>query len=59
MDGYEVANRIRSVPGCSAAVLIALTGYGQSDYRAKAEATGFRSYLVKPVDTSELRKLIA
>jgi PAS domain S-box-containing protein len=59
MDGYEVASRIRSAPGCTAAVLIALTGYGQSEYRAKAEATGFRSYLVKPVDTSELKRLIA
>ena len=59
MDGYEVANRIRSAPACSAAVLIALTGYGQTEYRVRAESAGFHGYLVKPVDTAELEKLIA
>jgi CheY-like chemotaxis protein len=59
MDGYEVASRIRSAPACSAAVLIAITGYGQSEYRLKAVSAGFHGYLVKPVDTAELEKLIA
>jgi PAS domain S-box-containing protein len=59
LDGYQVATQIRSTPACSAAVLIALTGYGQSEYRAKAEMAGFNGYLVKPVDPNELEKLIA
>jgi CheY-like chemotaxis protein len=29
MDGYEVARRLREVPGCQSAVIIAVTGYGQ------------------------------
>jgi len=59
VDGYEVAARIRSVPACSAAILIAVTGYGQSEYRARAVSAGFHGYLVKPLDTAELEKLIA
>jgi CheY-like chemotaxis protein len=58
LDGYEVAARIRSTSACSAAILIALTGYGQSEYRARAESAGFHGYLIKPVDTTELEKLI-
>jgi CheY-like chemotaxis protein len=53
LDGYEVAARIRSTPKCSDITLIALTGYGQREYRARAERAGFHAYLVKPVDTGE------
>jgi CheY-like chemotaxis protein len=59
LDGYEVAARIRSAPACRAAILIALTGYGQSDYRTRAENAGFDDYVVKPVDMAELERLIA
>jgi PAS domain S-box-containing protein len=59
LDGYEVAARIRSTPACRAAILIALTGYGQSDYRTKAENAGFHGYVVKPVDVATLERVIA
>src|SRR5207344_2849122 len=29
MDGYELANRLRQLPGMQCVVLVALTGYGQ------------------------------
>jgi len=58
MDGYAVANSIRSAPGYSA-VLVAITGYGQSEYRARATDAGFQAYLLKPVDPAELEKIIA
>jgi CheY-like chemotaxis protein len=38
LDGYEVAARIRSTPACSDIILIALTGYGQLEYRARADS---------------------
>jgi AmiR/NasT family two-component response regulator len=47
------------MPACNSITLIALTGYGQRQYRAKAEMAGFHGYLVKPVDAGELEKLIA
>ena len=58
-DGYEVAKRIHSAPECGHTILIALTGYGQDEYRKKGELVGFHSYLVKPVDIDELNRLIA
>jgi PAS domain S-box-containing protein len=58
-DGYETASRIRSAPECTHVVLIALTGYGQDEYRRKGDLAGFHGYLVKPVDVDELEKVIA
>jgi signal transduction histidine kinase/ActR/RegA family two-component response regulator len=64
LDGYEVATRIRSASACRATAcratrLIAVTGYAQSEYRTRAEIAGFHGYLVKPVNTAALQKLIA
>jgi CheY-like chemotaxis protein len=50
MDGYEVARRLRTLPGVPTTMkLVAITGYGQEhDLRRVAEA-GFAVHLVKPV----------
>jgi signal transduction histidine kinase/ActR/RegA family two-component response regulator len=57
IDGYEVARRIRARPALRRAVLMALTGYGQSEDRERALAAGFDGYLVKPVEPNELLEL--
>src|ERR1700712_3241564 len=36
MDGYEVAQKLRELPGLRDIRLIAVTGYGRSDDRARA-----------------------
>jgi PAS domain S-box-containing protein len=54
MDGYELARRLREIPGLSALQLIALTGYGQESDRRKSLAAGFQQHLVKPVSTEAL-----
>ena len=53
IDGYEVAQRLRSKLG-QAIVLVALTGYGQPEDRAKAKKAGFNVHLIKPVGLPEL-----
>ena len=53
IDGYEVAQRLRSKLG-RAIVLVALTGYGQPEDRAKAKKAGFDVHLIKPVGLPEL-----
>jgi PAS domain S-box-containing protein len=58
MDGYEVARHLRRKPTTAASLLIALTGYGQTeDYRRSREA-GFDHHLVKPVDPKAVRQLL-
>jgi CheY-like chemotaxis protein len=58
MDGYEVARRLREEPGCQAAVIIAVSGYGQEEDRRRSREAGFDHYLVKPVDFDRLVSLM-
>jgi CheY-like chemotaxis protein len=59
MDGYELASRFAQHPVLKSTRLIALTGYGQAEDRARTAAAGFAAHLVKPVDRDKLRAAIA
>jgi CheY-like chemotaxis protein len=59
MDGYQVAQSIRSLPGMDELILIALTGYGQEEDRRRSAETGFNHHLTKPVDPETLYRLIS
>jgi CheY-like chemotaxis protein len=59
MDGYELAQRIRSLPEGERIRLVALTGYGQSADRSAAEHAGFDEHLVKPVDALSLERALS
>jgi signal transduction histidine kinase/CheY-like chemotaxis protein len=54
MSGYELARRVRAHPNGAACLLIALTGYGQSDDVAQALRNGFAAHLAKPVPADVL-----
>ena len=58
MDGYEVARRIRQEPWGSTAILVAITGWGQTEDKDLSRESGFDHHLVKPVDHDHLLKLI-
>jgi two-component system CheB/CheR fusion protein len=58
MDGYQVAARLRQLPDTRAALLIALTGYGQDRDRRRAAEAGFDQHLTKPVDHPMLLRLL-
>lgn len=58
LDGYEVCRRVRAL-GLPDLRIVAMTGYGQERDRALAHAAGFDKHAVKPVDFTELRRLIA
>lgn len=49
LDGYTLAKRIRQTPWGRRAVLIAVTGWGQSEDRRRAQDAGFDHHLTKPV----------
>jgi CheY-like chemotaxis protein len=58
MDGLEVARRLREMPAMAAALLIAVTGWGQEADRRQTQQAGFDHHLVKPVDAGALRELL-
>jgi signal transduction histidine kinase/ActR/RegA family two-component response regulator len=57
MDGYEAARLIRQRPETRRTVMIALTGWGQTDARRRTTEAGFDHHLIKPVDFSAILKL--
>ncbi|MGE5526745.1 MAG: ATP-binding protein, partial [Rhodospirillaceae bacterium] len=59
MNGYEVAERLRALPGGEQATLIALTGWGGEEERTRAFAAGFDHHLTKPVSTEDLQELLS
>ena len=58
MDGFELAQQLRSRPETASATLIALSGYAQEEDRRRARESGFDHHLVKPVDPETLTHLL-
>jgi signal transduction histidine kinase len=58
MDGFELAGRVRELPGLGALKLIAITGYGQETDRDRTRSAGFDAHMVKPVDMAALEVLL-
>ena len=56
-DGYEVAREVRSDPACDHMLLVALTGYGQSEDRRKSKEAGIDEHLVKPPSIDQVRSV--
>jgi signal transduction histidine kinase len=59
MDGCAVAAELRRDPATAAARLIAVTGYGQEEDRRRCREAGFDLCLTKPVDPTQLERLLA
>ncbi len=57
-DGYEVARRLRQQRPDGSTRLIAITGYGQGEDRARALEAGFDEHLVKPVSVVDLERVL-
>ena len=58
MNGFQVARELRARPQTRAALLIAVTGYGQPTDRQRAMEAGFDHHLVKPVDLDAVHGLL-
>jgi signal transduction histidine kinase len=57
MDGIEVCRHVRAMP-IEQPLMIALTGWGREDDRAKTKAAGFNQHLVKPVAPEVLENVL-
>jgi len=58
LDGLEVAKSLRARADGPRPLLVAITGFGQSEDRARTAAAGFDHHLTKPVDPKLLQKLM-
>ena len=58
LDGYEVANRLRTQAGLERSAIIAISGYGQAQYLTRSAEAGFTHHIVKPVDMAHLDALL-
>lgn len=56
-DGYTVAEKVRAGNGASR--LVAISGYGQAEDRARALGAGFDEHLRKPVGARDLEAMLA
>ena len=59
MDGYALATAIREDSQLSDVYLIAASGYGQPEDKARARDAGFDQHLTKPIDLDRLGELVA
>jgi CheY-like chemotaxis protein len=59
MDGFEVARRVRALPGAEDVLLVALTGWAQEEDRRRCYEAGFDGHLPKPVELNALRQFLA
>lgn len=58
MNGYELAERLRALPGYESIPLIAVTGFALYDDRERAKGAGFDAFLTKPIDPTDLIELV-
>ena len=58
MDGFEFLRRLRQIPGRTDVPVLALTGFGQAEDVARADAAGFASHLTKPLEIDNLTEIL-
>ena len=59
LSGHEAAVRMRKDLGMTDVYIVALSGYGTEEDRRKSMHAGFDNHLVKPLDPSQLPKILA
>ena len=58
MSGYDVARRLRMLPGMQNTLLVALTGWGTQDDRQRTRDAGFDRHLTKPAELPAVEELL-
>jgi CheY-like chemotaxis protein len=59
LNGLDATKRIREQPWGKAMAIIALTGWGHETDRERSRSAGCDGHLVKPVNLTDLKKMIA
>ena len=59
IDGLAATRLIRQIPGFQQTPIIAVSAHDSADFEQGALGAGCNRYITKPIDFSELEKLIA
>jgi CheY-like chemotaxis protein len=59
VNGYEACRRLRQWPSQKPMLIVAVTGWGQSQDKQRALDAGFDAHLTKPADLEALAHLLA
>ena len=58
MNGYQLAQQMRMMPGYETVPMVAVTGYSMFDDKEKSTNAGFNAHMTKPIDPRALLDLI-
>ncbi|HJU43957.1 MAG TPA: ATP-binding protein [Vicinamibacterales bacterium] len=58
MNGYDVCEQIRSQPWGESVLMVAQTGWGQAQDRARTLEAGFDAHLTKPIDPAAVQEML-
>lgn len=58
MNGYELVQALRAIPGYGATPIVAVTGYSMFNDRQKSLEAGFTAHMTKPIEPRVLLELI-
>lgn len=58
MNGYQLAEALRALPGYENVPLVAVTGYSMFDDRNRSLTAGFNEHVTKPIDPRAFLELI-
>lgn len=59
LNGYEVARQLRAQPAGSSLLLVAVTGYGQPQDRARSREAGIDFHLTKPAEFAVIQQILS
>lgn len=59
LDGFAVVKRLRKAASTSAIPIVALTGYGETEFVNRAKEAGFDDHITKPASLDEIRAVLA
>jgi CheY-like chemotaxis protein len=58
MNGYQLAQEMRMMPGYETVPMVAVTGYSMFDDKERSTNAGFNAHMTKPIDPRALLELI-
>jgi two-component system CheB/CheR fusion protein len=59
MEGYEVARRLRALPGSRDVLLVAISALAEEEDRRRCFEAGFDGHMPRPVEPNALRQFLA